>query len=119
MEAVVASFTQMEQITAALEKAVEFKENKLERALEQFGARFEALETLWETSFGSRSSTARSARSGGLARAATMEAPSSGSGVPRAGSAEACDHRKGGNHEVRGDYAVRGSLQQRRPLQQR
>ena len=31
MEAVVASFTQMEQITAALEKAVEFKENKLER----------------------------------------------------------------------------------------
>ena len=38
MEAVVASFTQMEQITAALEKAVEFKENKLERALEQFGA---------------------------------------------------------------------------------
>ena len=45
MEAVVASFTQMEQITAALEKAVEFKENKLERALEQFGARFEALET--------------------------------------------------------------------------
>ena len=44
MEAVVASFTQMEQITAALEKAVEFKENKLERALEQFGARFEALE---------------------------------------------------------------------------
>ena len=29
MEAVVA--TQMEQITAALEKAVEFKENKLER----------------------------------------------------------------------------------------
>ena len=43
MEAVVA--TQMEQITAALEKAVEFKENKLERALEQFGARFEALET--------------------------------------------------------------------------
>ncbi len=73
MEAVVASFTQMEQITAALEKAVEFKENKLERALEQFGARFEALETLWETSFGSRSSTARSARSGGLARAATME----------------------------------------------
>ena len=45
MEAVVASFTQMEQITAALEKAVEFKENKLERALEQFGAKFEALET--------------------------------------------------------------------------
>ena len=45
MEAVVAMFTQMEQITAALEKAVEFKENKLERALEQFGARFEALET--------------------------------------------------------------------------
>ena len=45
MEAVVASFTQMEQITAALEKAAEFKENKLERALEQFGARFEALET--------------------------------------------------------------------------
>ena len=46
MEAVVATlFTQMEQITAALEKAVEFKENKLERALEQFGARFEALET--------------------------------------------------------------------------
>ena len=37
--------TQMEQITAALEKAAEFKENKLERALEQFGARFEALET--------------------------------------------------------------------------
>ena len=46
MGAVVATlFTQMEQITAALEKAAEFKENKLERALEQFGARFEALET--------------------------------------------------------------------------
>ena len=56
MEAVVASFTQMEQITAALEKAVELKENKLERALEQFGARFECVRDivgniLWESLF--------------------------------------------------------------------
>ena len=56
MEAVVASFTQMDQITAALEKAVEFKENKLERALEQFGARFECVRDivgniLWESLF--------------------------------------------------------------------
>ena len=49
MDAVAATlFKQMEEIydiTVALEKAAELKETKLERALEQFGARFEALET--------------------------------------------------------------------------
>ena len=48
MDAVAATlFKQMEEIyhiTVALEKAAELKETKLERALEQFGTRFEALE---------------------------------------------------------------------------
>ena len=58
MDAVAATlFKQMEEIydiTVALEKAAELKETKLERALEQFGARFEALETKLDAVFDQR-----------------------------------------------------------------